>query len=210
MLIIGAKGFAKESIHVLSKLYPDVEICFFDDVSKNPGDLFLNHFAILKTIEEAKNYFKNTDKRFVIGVGKPQLRERLCREMEDIGGEVFGVISITANIGKYDNHFGEGVIVMDNVIVETSNIIGKGSLIHAGSFISHDVVIGDFCEISPYVKLLGNVHVGKCCSVGTGAVILPGISIGNNVIIGAGAVVTQNIPDDTTAVGIPAKPLEKK
>lgn len=45
--------------------------------------------------------------------------------------------------------------------------------------------------------------------IGAGARILGGIHIGEHVSIGANAVVIQDIPAFTTAVGIPAKPLQK-
>jgi serine acetyltransferase len=45
---------------------------------------------------------------------------------------------------------------------------------------------------------------------GVGAVILGNIRIGDNVHIGANAVVTEDIPNDSTAVGIPAKLIHKK
>ena len=38
--------------------------------------------------------------------------------------------------------------------------------------------------------------------------IMPGVNIGNRVIIGAGAVVTRDIPDNSVAVGIPAKVIK--
>ena len=34
---------------------------------------------------------------------------------------------------------------------------------------------------------------------------MPNVIIGNNVIIGCGAVVTKNIPDNSIAVGVPAR-----
>lgn len=37
---------------------------------------------------------------------------------------------------------------------------------------------------------------------------MPGLKIGNNCIIGAGAVVTKSIPDNSVAVGVPAKVIE--
>ena len=36
-------------------------------------------------------------------------------------------------------------------------------------------------------------------------IVCPGVRIGNRVIIGAGAVVTRDIPDDSVAVGNPAR-----
>ena len=41
--------------------------------------------------------------------------------------------------------------------------------------------------------------------IGAGAKILGDINIGNNVRIGANAVVIKNVPDNCTAVGIPAR-----
>lgn len=39
--------------------------------------------------------------------------------------------------------------------------------------------------------------------------IIPKITIGKNVIIGAGSVVTKDIPDNSMALGIPAKVLKQ-
>jgi serine acetyltransferase len=38
--------------------------------------------------------------------------------------------------------------------------------------------------------------------------ILSGVRIGNRVIIGAGAVVTKDIPDNSVAVGVPARVIK--
>ena len=59
----------------------------------------------------------------------------------------------------------------------------------------------------PTVNISGEVLMEECVYVGTGAKIINQINIGSNSIIGAGAVVTKDIPPNSTAVGIPAKPL---
>lgn len=53
------------------------------------------------------------------------------------------------------------------------------------------------------------VTIGKDCWIGGGAVICPGVTIGDRCIIGAGSVVTKSIPDDSVAVGNPAKVIRK-
>ncbi len=53
------------------------------------------------------------------------------------------------------------------------------------------------------------VTIGDNCWIGGGATILPGVTIGNNVTIGAGSVVTRDIPDNTVAVGNPARVIRK-
>jgi len=53
------------------------------------------------------------------------------------------------------------------------------------------------------------VTIGDDCWIGGGSVICPGVTIGNRCVIGAGSVVTKDIPDDSLAVGNPAKVIRK-
>ena len=78
------------------------------------------------------------------------------------------------------------------------------------STIAHDCVIKDYVTIYSGVHIAGNVILGECVSVGIGTNIIQGLSIGDNTFIGAGAVVVKDLPANCTAVGIPAKPMEKK
>ncbi|MGL6364351.1 DapH/DapD/GlmU-related protein [Aeromonas veronii] len=45
--------------------------------------------------------------------------------------------------------------------------------------------------------------------IGEGAIIMPGVKIGCNSIIGANSVVTKDIPDNSIAVGAPAKVIKR-
>lgn len=97
--------------------------------------------------------------------------------------------------------------------------IGKGFYIghFGGIFIHPGVIAGENCSIGQGVTIgtsgLGKTEVPKIGNdvyIGTGAKIFGGITIGNNVRIGANAVVIKNIPDNTTAVGIPARVVKIK
>ena len=44
--------------------------------------------------------------------------------------------------------------------------------------------------------------------MGVNTLVLPGVTIGNNVIVGAGSVVAKDIPDNTVAAGVPARPIK--
>lgn len=78
-------------------------------------------------------------------------------------------------------------------------------------FITHDGgiwvarylgMVDERADLIKEIKIGNNVHIGW------NTLIMPGVSIGNNCIIGAGAVVTKDIPDNSIAVGIPAKVVE--
>lgn len=82
------------------------------------------------------------------------------------------------------------------------------------------IEIGDNVTIAPRVHILchdastkqflnytkiGRVTIGDNVFIGAESVVLPGVTIGSNVIIGANSTVTHDIPDNSVAVGSPAR-----
>jgi len=98
--------------------------------------------------------------------------------------------------------------------------IGKGVMIdHAtGVVIGETAVVGDNVSILHNVTLGGtgttdgdrHPKIGDGVVLGAGATILGPVIVGTNVKIGAGSVVLQDIPDNSVAVGIPAKILRRE
>ena len=205
MLIIGAKGFAKELLETVCQIDLDEPVAFYDDLNDDLPDLLFGRYSIIRNLEDAERYLNNECRKFALGVGNPVLRYRLAERFRTMGGELTTVISPFAHIGRWGNMIGTGSNVLTSAIIESNNRIGAGNLIHVKVLVSHDVTTGDFCEISPGVNLLGSVSVGDFCSIGTGACILPKVKIGDNVVVGAGAVVTKDIPGNSLVVGVPAK-----
>ena len=93
--------------------------------------------------------------------------------------------------------------------------IGKGLFIDHGMgvVIGETTVIGDNCLLYQGVTLGGtgkdkgkrHPTLGDNVMVGAGAKVLGPINIGNNVKVAANAVVLKDIPDNCTAVGVPAR-----
>ncbi|WP_339610783.1 acetyltransferase [uncultured Planktosalinus sp.] len=204
MLIVGAKGFAKEVLEVCYENDKLDHLVFYDDIHKDAPDFLYNTFPVLKSFEEAKDYFKNTDNHFTLGVGNPKIRETLYLRFKELGGKFIETISPKAEIGHFGTQIGEGCNILSNVIISNQVKIGKGVLVYFGSIITHDVIIEDFAEIAPGVTLLGRCIIGKRTFVGSNATILPDVVIGENVVIAAGAVVTKDVPDNCMVAGIPA------
>jgi serine O-acetyltransferase len=91
--------------------------------------------------------------------------------------------------------------------------IGPGLRIYhfGGIMISHSATIGRHCTLRHNV-CIGTRYasddapqIGDNVEFGVGAVVIGKIRIGNNVRIGANAVVLMDIPDNSTAVGVPAR-----
>ena len=98
--------------------------------------------------------------------------------------------------------------------------IGKGFFIDHGMgvVIGETTVIGDNCSIYQGVTLggtgkdVGKRHptLGNNVMVGAGAKVLGPFTIGDNSKIAAGAVVLKEIPDESTAVGVPARVVRQQ
>lgn len=98
--------------------------------------------------------------------------------------------------------------------------IGKGFFIDHGMgvVIGETAEIGDNCSVYQGVTLggtgkdLGKRHptLGDNVMVGAGAKVLGPFTIGDNSKIAAGAVVLKEIPDDATAVGVPARVVRQQ
>lgn len=98
--------------------------------------------------------------------------------------------------------------------------LGFGTSIKAGLMFGHfscivvngSAIIGRNCTIFQGVTI-GSVRgpkggtpiIGDNVVIFAGAKIIGKVKIGNNVVIGAGAVVVNDIPDNSVAVGVPAK-----
>jgi acetyltransferase EpsM len=74
--------------------------------------------------------------------------------------------------------------------------------------ISHDTVIGPYCNINPGCHIAGAVHVGEGVDLGMASSVIQNRTIGEWSRIGAGAVVTQDIPSNVTAVGVPCRVIK--
>lgn len=75
---------------------------------------------------------------------------------------------------------------------------GLGTIVHPDCVIGNDVMIHSGVTLS-------TSQVGNKVRICTGAKIINKVKIGNNVRIGANAVVLCDLPDDCTAVGVPAR-----
>ena len=109
----------------------------------------------------------------------------------------------------------QGAKFITGIEIHPGATIGRGLVIDHGSgvVIGETAEIGDNCTIYQGVTLggtgkdVGKRHptLGNNVLVGSGAKILGPVKIGDNVKVASGAVVLTELPDHSTAVGMPAK-----
>jgi serine O-acetyltransferase len=88
---------------------------------------------------------------------------------------------------------------------------GTGVVIGETSIIEDDVVIYQGVTLGGVSLASGKRHptIKRGAVIGAGAKVLGNITIGSEAKVGANSVVVKEVPDGTTAVGIPAHVIEK-
>jgi acetyltransferase EpsM len=209
LIIIGAGGNSKviidtiqERIHSLGE---EIEIIgILDD---NTEKRTLNGYSVIGSINFINSLRDDDAMYFVNGIGDNYSRKKIYEQYNNL--KYYSVIHPSAIIGQGIT-IGDGTIIMPGVIINTDSKIGKQALINTGTIIEHDNVIGDFTHLASGTTTAGNVTVGDCSMLGTGTKVIQGLSIGSNTMIGAGSVVIHDIPDNSTAVGVPAKVIKQE
>ena len=90
-------------------------------------------------------------------------------------------------------------------------IITLGENVHITNnvtFVTHDGGTLLYRKYQPDLEITKPIVIGNDVYIGTNTTILPGVTIGSNVVIGACSVVTKNIPNNSVAVGNPAKVIK--
>lgn len=124
------------------------------------------------------------------------------RELNLIGDDVsIGTLSII------EHH----VSIADGVRIHSQVFIPEYSALKAGAWIGPNVVFTNAkYPRSPDVKdQLQGPTIGVNAKVGANSTLLPGVVIGDNALIGAGSLVSKSVPDNSVAMGHPAKVVKQ-
>lgn len=194
LLVIGAGGHSKVVVDCIEEENKYQITTILDDA---PPAYFIGQYQV--ELRELDYEYQSLNA--IIAIGNPTHRKKIANQLKS---NYVMTIHPSAVVSKHAK-IGEGCQVFATAVINAAATIGKHCIINTGAIIEHDCVLEDFVHVAPNATLGGGVKVGESTHIGMGASILQNITIGKNVTIGAGAVVTKDIPDNCTAVGIPAQ-----
>lgn len=209
IVIIGAGSFGREVAQLIDDINMDKKtwnlLGFIDETAGKHGTA-INSNIVLGSFDWLKK--NRSDRLFAIcAVGSPRDKYSIIKKVSDYGLNYANLIHQDAKLSKFVE-LGHGNIICSNSFISVNVKIGNHVSVNPGCGIGHDVLIGDYSSLYWNVVLSGNVNIGEGCELGSKSDVIPKRNVGGWSIIGAGAVVTEDVPDNCTAVGVPAKPIK--
>ena len=201
LIIIGAGGHAESVIDsVNNKEYRIVGL--IDEFTKEES--FMGIKVIGKSLKDLDNARKYC---YFVAIGNNLDRKKWFNELQKNKLEVINIIDKTAII-SHSAKIGRGCFIGKMSIVNAEATIGDNVVVNTKSLVEHGSKIESNVNLSTNVVLNGEVYVKEGTFLGSSSIVICQKTIGKNAIIGAGAVVIEDIPDDVTAVGVPAKVIK--
>jgi sugar O-acyltransferase (sialic acid O-acetyltransferase NeuD family) len=207
ILIYGASGHGKVVVDIVEREGKYTIAGLIDDNPEIQGKDFCG-YSVVGGFDVLTKDVSHSHK-LILALGDNNARKGLWERVKPLGYELACAIHPLAQIGK-DVLVGLGTVIMANVAINSGTTIGENVIINTGATVDHDCLIGDYVHISPGTHLAGNVKVREFTHIGIGCNVVSNVTIGKGSIIGAGAVVIQDVPDNVTAVGVPAKVTKRR
>ncbi|MDN3920945.1 acetyltransferase [Roseateles violae] len=209
--IVGAGGFAREVLQIILDINdqsPQAPIWqpvgfIIEHGYSNPGTI---HGLPVHT--GLTWLSSHPEVQTIIAIGAPSARRQVALRLAEVCQNAFAtLVHPRAWIGRHVE-IGPGSVICAGSLLTTDISIGAHVQIHIGGTIGHDATLDDFATLYPSVKISGNVHLGEGCEIGAGSVFIPKTHVGRWAVVGAGSVVTKPLPENTTAVGAPARAIK--
>lgn len=204
LALIGASGHGKV-VAEIAEACGWTAIDFFDDrcgdqVSHN------GHWPVVGKVVDLLSA-SSSYAGVVVAIGNNSVRQKIYETILANGLELVTLIHPSAVVSRYAK-VGAGSVVVAGAVINAYAVVGHGAIINTCASIDHDCFVGDYVHISPGAHLAGGVNVGECSWVGIGSCIKQQVIIGSGVTVGAGAVVVNDVLDNLTVTGIPARPIK--
>lgn len=207
IVIVGAGGCAREVAWLLEENNKQNAKWNILGYVADEGNLCERDYPLLGNDEWLLDQKKELD--VVIAVGNGTVRKKIYEKLQENTNLSFPIIVSNRAIVSDYTKIGKGTIICAGTIVTIDIEIGEFCYFNLYSTVSHDCVIEDYVTVYSNVNISGNVTIGERSTLGVGTKIKQGVLIGKQVVTGAGTVVVKDVEPNITVVGCPAKRLEK-
>jgi acetyltransferase-like isoleucine patch superfamily enzyme len=121
---------------------------------------------------------------------------------------------------REDTRIGDDVLVGTKAVIDGATTVGDRTSLQTGVYVPTETSIGDDVFLGPRAVLTNDPYPVRTevelsgpdlrdgVTVGANATLLPDVTVGRGAFVAAGAVVTEDVPEETLAIGSPAQHRE--
>lgn len=207
IVIWGAGGFGREVawlIQEINRTDTKYELVGFLDDNIGLRGKYLNSYPVLGGLGYLS---ENSNIAIAIAIGDPFVRLNLFKRLEKFDLEYPNLVHPTVLIGN-DVSMGIGNIICAGTILTVNVKMGNFCQLNLKTTVGHDCILGDFTTSACSVDFAGGSATDIGVYLGNQSTLLPSTWVGAFSIVGAGAVVNHDIPPGVIAVGVPAKVIK--
>ncbi|WP_296381622.1 acetyltransferase [Winogradskyella sp.] len=209
--IVGACGAAKEIYYLIKRINqakPTFNFKGFLDLNPEHHELKIGSetFSVFDESQFIQN--QKEDCNIIFGIAFPDRLKPIIEKYTP--HSIFHFPNVIHPNIQLDESvtLGKGNIIAEAAIFTVDITLGDFNFINRGIHIGHDVTIGNANVINPCTVVSGGINIKNNNLIGTNATIIQYLNIDSGNTIGAGAVVTKSISNNTTVIGVPAKPVK--
>lgn len=207
IIVYGAGEFGTLISNIVYHL-SDLKIVAYGDDSLNKANKSIGKIPIYDMDNLVQFAKEKNIKTAICSIGDNYARSEKYNYLDKLGFEMISLVHPKSLIDT-NVDFGKNVIIEMGTAIHTCTKIGNNVFLGGDALIGHHNTIGNHVLVGGNVSFGGSVIVEDFVSIGVGASIKPGVKIGKGAIIGVGAAVINNVDQNTTVVGVPAKPINK-
>jgi len=207
VIIFGANGLGKAAFEIFRS--HNVEVYgFLDDDKELHG----------QEIDETTVLGKTKDDGFLKLIGKKcdafvasddNAERRSLTEMLNTRRKVMPVNAVHSGATLAPTAtLKHGTLINSGAQIGAFASIGNHCLVHTGAIVDYEATLGDFVQVGAGSIVNSQVTIGEGAFIGSGATIVANVTIGAGARVGAGSLVIQDVPDNTTVFGVPAKAVD--
>ncbi len=167
-------------------------------------------FPVIMDTAETVTELDLTGYHFAIGIGDSKIRRLIFDRHPNLHyPTLIHTTSTLGNCRAANLSASKGTILAAGSRITNNVTVGDFCFLGVNSILGHDCIIEDYVSLMPGAAVSGNVKIGNGAYIGSNASIRQGtpakkVFIGENTIIGMGAVILTDVPENHIALGVPA------
>jgi sugar O-acyltransferase (sialic acid O-acetyltransferase NeuD family) len=208
MTKIGIIGFSAFTREILCNLKKKFDIFVSDNYYNQ--DEFYNTIPNIKKVYECNVYklsqFNTSKYEALVTLSNINLRKEAVYSMPK-NTTYYTYIDANARIFDKNCIIGKGSIICAGTIITNNIKIGEFNHLNLNTTIGHDTITGSYFTTAPGTNVSGNCIIGDYVYCGTNSAIREKIKICDNVILGLNAGVVKDITASGVYTGTPCKKM---